>query len=54
MVGRHDWICPVPVAERLLAGIGNARLVMFEESGHMPWIEEPEKFAARLIQFLEE
>ncbi|MBN3848863.1 MULTISPECIES: alpha/beta hydrolase [Burkholderiaceae] len=54
MVGRHDWICPVPVAERLHAGIGNARLVMFEESGHMPWIEEPEKFAAELIQFLEE
>ncbi|GAB7538175.1 alpha/beta fold hydrolase [Burkholderia sp. 3C] len=54
MVGRHDWICPVPVSERLHAGIGNARLVMFEESGHMPWIEEPEKFSAELIQFLEE
>jgi proline iminopeptidase len=54
MVGRHDWICPVPVAERLHAGIGNARLVMFEDSGHFPWIEEPEKFAAELIRFLEE
>ena len=54
MEGRHDWICPVPIAERLHAGIGNARMVMFEESGHMPWIEEPEKFAAELIQFLEE
>jgi proline iminopeptidase len=53
MVGRHDWICPLPVSERLHAGIGNARLVIFEESGHMPWIEEPEKFAAELIQFLE-
>jgi pimeloyl-ACP methyl ester carboxylesterase len=54
MVGRHDWICPTTVAKRLHAGIGNARLVMFEESGHMPWIEEPEKFAAELIRFLEE
>ncbi|TCK32508.1 pimeloyl-ACP methyl ester carboxylesterase [Paraburkholderia sp. BL8N3] len=54
MVGRHDWICPVPVAERLHAGIDNSRLVMFEESGHMPWIEEPEKFEAELIRFLEE
>jgi pimeloyl-ACP methyl ester carboxylesterase len=53
MVGRHDWICPVPVAERIHAGIGNSRLVMFEESGHMPWIEEPDKFAVELIQFLE-
>jgi pimeloyl-ACP methyl ester carboxylesterase len=54
MAGRHDWICPVPVAERLHAGIGNARLVMFEDSGHMPWVEEPEKFEAELIQFLDE
>lgn len=54
MEGRHDWICPVPVAERLHAGIDNARLVMFEDSGHFPWIEEPEKFAAELIPFLED
>jgi pimeloyl-ACP methyl ester carboxylesterase len=53
MSGRHDWICPVPVAERLHAGICNSRLVMFEESGHFPWVEEPEKFAAELTRFLE-
>ncbi|MGF6760296.1 proline iminopeptidase [Paraburkholderia sp. GAS33] len=52
MVGRHDWLCPVPVAERLHAGIRSARLVTFEESGHFPWIEEPEKFAAELLRFL--
>jgi len=49
-IGRHDWICPVPVAERLHAGIPNSRLVMFENSGHMPWLEEAEKFAAELIR----
>jgi len=53
MVGRHDWICPVSVSARLHAGIGKSQLVMFEESGHMPWIEEPEKFAKELLQFLE-
>ncbi|MFM0501433.1 alpha/beta fold hydrolase [Paraburkholderia caffeinilytica] len=53
MAGRHDWICPVSVSERLHAGIHKSRLVIFEESGHMPWIEEPEKFSAELLPFLE-
>lgn len=52
-VGRHDWICPVSVSERIHAGIPHSRLVTFEESGHMPWLEEPEKFSLELIQFLE-
>jgi len=51
--GRHDWICPVAVAERLHQDIPNSRLVVFEESGHMPWLEEPATFAAEVIQFLE-
>jgi pimeloyl-ACP methyl ester carboxylesterase len=51
--GRHDWICPVAVAERLHEGIPNSRLVVFEESGHMPWLEEPATCAAELVQFLE-
>jgi proline iminopeptidase len=51
--GRHDWICPVAVAERLLQGIPNSHLVIFEESGHMPWLEEPTAFAAELIRFLD-
>lgn len=50
--GLHDWICPVSVAERLHAGIAQSELVIFDESGHMPWIEEPEKFQARLLNFL--
>ena len=53
MYGRHDWICPIALAERLHAGIPRSRLVVFEESGHIPWLEEPERFAAELIQFLE-
>jgi pimeloyl-ACP methyl ester carboxylesterase len=50
--GRHDWICPLAVAERLHAGIPKNRLVVFEESGHMPWLEEPEKFNTELVKFL--
>jgi proline iminopeptidase len=51
--GRNDWICPVAVAERLHKGIPDSRLVVFEESGHLPWLEEPAKFSAEVIRFLE-
>jgi len=32
MVGRHDYICPVALSERLHEGIPESRLVIFEES----------------------
>ena len=45
MAGRHDWITPPPqAAERLHAGLPNSKLVIFEESGHFPFIEEHDKF----------
>jgi proline iminopeptidase len=45
MAGRHDWITPpVQGAERLYAGLPNAKLVIFEESGHFPFIEEHDEF----------
>ncbi|MFM0075978.1 alpha/beta hydrolase [Paraburkholderia sediminicola] len=53
MAGKHDWICPVAIAEGLHTGIRKSYLVTFEESGHMPWIEEPEEFSTELLKFLE-
>jgi len=52
--GRYDWICPLALSERLQAGIPDSRLVVFEESGHFPWLEEPEKFTTELNKFLED
>jgi proline iminopeptidase len=52
MVGRHDYICPVALSERLHEGIPESLLVIFEESGHMPWLEEPNAFFAELERFL--
>jgi proline iminopeptidase len=54
LCGRHDWICPLALSERLQIGIPNSRMVVFEESGHFPWLEEPEKLATELTKFLEE
>lgn len=39
-VGRHDWITPVKLSEELAEGIPDARLVIFENSGHLPGLEE--------------
>jgi proline iminopeptidase len=41
MCGWHDWITPPAEAgERLHAGLPNSELILFEESGHFPFIEE--------------
>jgi proline iminopeptidase len=43
--GAVDWITPpAQGGERLRAGIPNAELVVFEESGHWPFLEESERF----------
>jgi Predicted hydrolases or acyltransferases (alpha/beta hydrolase superfamily) len=52
--GRHDWICPVAIAERLHSGIPDSRLVIFEDSGHFPWIEERQRFQDELLRFLKD
>ncbi len=52
LVGRHCWICPVAVSERLRAGISRSKLVVFERTGHFPWIEEPEHFFPEITRFL--
>jgi len=52
MVGRHDYICPVALSERLHEGIPESQLVIFEESGHLPWLEEPNAFFGELERFL--
>ena len=51
-VGRHDWITPVEAAEEIAALIPGARLVVFENSGHSPQLEEPERFRAVVREFL--
>lgn len=52
VVGRHDWITPVESSEEIAAGIPNSELVIFENSGHSPQLEENEKFIATVRDFL--
>jgi proline iminopeptidase len=51
-VGRHDWITPVAAAEEIVGPIPGARLEIFENSGHSPQFEEPERFIAVVRGFL--
>jgi len=53
IVGRHDFITNVAMAEEIAKHIPNARLEIFEESGHYPLIEEPEKFYRVIKEFVE-
>lgn len=51
--GRHDWIAPpAQGSERLARGLPHAELVLFEESGHFPFIEENDRFLSVLTEFL--
>lgn len=52
VVGRHDWITPVACSETIHRLIPNSRLEIFENSGHSPQLEEPEKFQALVREFL--
>jgi proline iminopeptidase len=53
MTGRHDWIAPpAQGAERLARGLPDGHVVIFEDSGHFPFIEEPARFLVVLGDFL--
>ena len=52
MHGRHDTVVPLGNGEYLASHIPGARLMVFEESGHAPFLEEPEAFNAALRALL--
>jgi proline iminopeptidase len=54
IVGRYDWVHP-PAASRTIAeGIPGAKLIELANSGHLGFSEEPERFRAAVIAFLNE
>jgi proline iminopeptidase len=53
IVGRHDFITNVAMAEEIVKNIPNARLEIFEDSGHYALVEEPEKFYRVIKEFVE-
>src|SRR5207248_10154511 len=51
--GKHDRLFPVYQAYRAAALLGANDVAVFNQSGHLPHLEEPDLFLARLRQFLE-
>ncbi len=50
--GRHDWITPPTQGEEIHRLIPHSENVVFEKSGHMPFIEEQDDFLAVVRRFL--
>lgn len=53
IVGRHDFITNVAMAEAMVRHIPDARLEIFEDSGHFAFVEEPERFYRVIKEFVE-
>lgn len=50
--GRHDKVIPLKVGGLLSQAIPNSVLEVFEECGHIPQEEQPQKTIARISEFL--
>jgi proline iminopeptidase len=52
LVGERDAILPLSHSEALAKAIPGARLLVFDHSGHFPFVEEPARFVAAIRAFL--
>jgi proline iminopeptidase len=52
LAGRHDLIFGPAQAQRIARRVPNAELVVLEESGHLPWLDEPDAFVAAVQRWL--
>jgi proline iminopeptidase len=52
IVGREDVFTPPSQAERIHKGIPGPELLVFEKSGHSPYVEEPEAFFSAIRGWL--
>jgi proline iminopeptidase len=53
IAGRHDPFTSWPQADRIATRVPRAEVVVFEDSSHFPWLEEPEQFFATIRVWLQ-
>ncbi len=53
IAGRHDAV-PVAKMEHIRDGLPDAKLIVFENSGHFASLEEPERFEKTVAAFIQE
>ena len=52
VVGREDVFCSTFEAKRLHLSLPNSKLLLVENAGHFPWLEQPEAFFRDVPAFL--
>lgn len=52
IVGRQDEFTPVAKAEEMQANLADCTLVIIEDAGHMPNLEQPDEFNKAVLEFL--
>jgi len=52
ILGRHDYLISLERAQRWVAHFKQAKIAIFDESSHHPFIDEPEAFARLVSAFL--
>ena len=52
LVGRYDFITTPEMAADIARHLPHAQFVVFEQSGHLPFIEEPEAWRTTIRQFV--
>lgn len=53
LVGRHDVFCPPQQSRRIARRLVDVEVVVLEDSGHLPWLEEGESFSASIAGWLD-
>jgi proline iminopeptidase len=51
IVGRHDVFTSPPQSWRIASRVPDAELVVFDGSGHLPWVDEPERCVRLLLDW---
>jgi proline iminopeptidase len=54
LAGRHDRTCSVEAAQAIAQGVPHAELVVFENSAHMSYVEENERYLQVVREFLDQ
>jgi proline iminopeptidase len=53
LAGRHDRVCSLEASEATAAGIASSELAVLDNSAHMTFVEEPERYLAVTRRFLD-
>jgi pimeloyl-ACP methyl ester carboxylesterase len=53
LAGRHDRTCSVEAAEMIARRVPKSELVIFEQSGHLPFVEEQKLYLEAVRNFLD-